>query len=66
MVNNKMLQRQQHLFMHFVSSQIFLMIGVNRFFFAPMTWCAGHYVVIYYPFPINSQAKYRYNGCKTF
>ena len=64
MVNNKMLQCQQHLLMHFVSSQIFLMIGFNRYFLHQGRVICWHYVVIYYPFPINSQAKY--NGCKTF
>ena len=42
-------------FSHILCHCKFVTIGVNKYFFAQMTWRAIYYDVIYHPFPINSQ-----------
>ena len=42
-------------FSHVLCHRKFIIIGVNKYFFAWMTSCAERYDVIYHPFPINSQ-----------
>ena len=42
-------------FSHVLCHRKFIIIGVNKYFFARMTSCAERYDVIYHPFPINSQ-----------
>ena len=53
--NGQMLQCQQHLFHAFCVITNILDDQSQQVFFAPMTSCAVHYVVIYYPVAINSQ-----------
>ena len=53
--NGRMLQCQQHLFHAFCIITNILDDPKQQVFFAPMTSCAVHYVVIYYPIAINFQ-----------
>ena len=52
--NGQMLQCQQNLFHAFCVITNILYDRSQQVFFTPMTSCAVHYVVIYYPIAINS------------